>query len=323
MKTEILHGNAPQALARAVSLLKSGQIIAFPTETVYGLGADARNPEAVAQIFEAKGRPATNPLIVHCLDLAMAQSCVQNWNHDCDALAQEFWPGALTIILKRAENIPSIVAAGGPTLAIRVPAHLVARGLLAHFQGPIAAPSANRSTQISPTCADHVQKSLDGRIPLILNGGPCKVGLESTVLDMSNDEPCILRLGGISQEAIEECLRRPVGTRNFDEQGPKSPGMMRRHYAPNKPVHLFETMADLPKAKVAVIYRDESLSLDPREYLGRGLPNEAQGYGRELYNALHWADDQDVEAIYIQTPPLGKPWDTVRDRLSRSVTSPT
>jgi L-threonylcarbamoyladenylate synthase len=317
MKTEILHGNSPRAMAAAVSILNSGGAIAFPTETVYGLGADARNPKAVAEIFAIKGRPANNPLIVHCLDRGMAQACVQGWNAVCDRLADQFWPGPLTLILPRSDVIPSIVAAGGRTLAVRVPSHIVARALLAHYDGPIAAPSANRSTQISPTCANHVFKSLSGKIPLILDGGPCTVGLESTVLDLSTDKPCILRRGAISQKQIEDCLGQGIDTKSFDEHAPRSPGMMRKHYAPTKPVHLFKRDEALPDAKIAVIFRGDLHDADRDLKLCRTLPDEARGYAQGLYDALHWADDQDVEAIYVQAPPYGKPWEAIFDRLSR------
>jgi len=319
MKTELMRGNTPRAMAEAIKILESGGILAFPTETVYGLAADAKNPDAVAKVFAAKGRPANNPLIVHCLDLKMARDCVKGWNSSYDRLAEAFWPGPLTLVLEKADDIPDIVTAGGKTVAVRVPSHVVARALLAHYERPLAAPSANRSTQISPTRAEHVQKSLDGEIPLILDGGACTVGLESTVLDLTADQACILRLGTITKEQIEETLGQVVSQKGFDEQKPRSPGMMRRHYAPSKPVYLFDALSELPNTKIAVLRRYDATPDPTHDHSTRTLPNEPSDYARELYDALHWADAQAVKAIYVENPPAGKPWDAVRDRLSRTL----
>ena len=323
METEILQGNSPKALKRAVAYLMEGTPIAFPTETVYGLGADAKNPAAISRIFSVKGRPSNNPLIVHCLDQAMAQSCVEGWDERCEKLARQFWPGPLTLILKRHSSIPSTVAGGGETLAVRVPAHIVARALLAHFEAPIAAPSANLSTRVSPTSAKHVLKTLEGKIPLILDGGPCQVGLESTVLDMTSDEPTILRLGDISAEVISKCLGLTVQTRSFDEQTPKSPGMMRRHYAPKTPIRFCRSPAELPKSNFALLYFDSNWDAENRNNPSLRLPDDPKGYGRELYRALHWADEQNQSEIIIQETPDNQGWAAIRDRLSRSVSDPT
>ena len=324
MKTAVMRGNTPRALAEAVRILKAGGIVAFPSETVYGLAADAKNSEAVAKIFTAKGRPANNPLIVHCYDQSAAQDCVKGWNARCDALAQAFWPGPLTLVLAKADDIPDIVTAGGTTVAVRVPSHITARALLAHYTKPLAAPSANRSNEISPSCAEHVLKSLAGRIPLILDGGPCTVGLESTVLDLSSPNPRILRQGAISQSQIETVLGHSVGIKNFDPQNPRSPGMMRRHYAPSKPVHLFDTVDDVldddvPDGKIVLITFGEFLAKISDKICYRALPDDPTAAARQLYEALHWADEQDAETIYIQKPPLGQPWDAIRDRLSRTL----
>lgn len=321
MKTAVMHGNTPRALAEAVRILKAGGILAFPSETVYGLAADAKNSEAVAKVFAAKGRPANNPLIVHCYDQSAAQDCVKGWNARCDAVAQAFWPGPLTLVLAKADDIPDIVTAGGTTVAVRVPSHITARALLARYKKPLAAPSANRSNEISPSCAEHVLKSLEGRIPLILDGGPCTVGLESTVLDLSSSNPRILRQGAISQSQIEAVLGHSVGLTNFDPQNPRSPGMMQRHYAPSKPVHLFDTVDDVlegvPNGKIVLITFGESLAKISDKVRYRALPDEPTAAARQLYKALHWAEEQDAEIIYIQKPNRGEPWDAIRDRLSR------
>lgn len=323
METEILQGNSPKALKRAVQFLSEGTPIAFPTETVYGLGADAKNPDAISKVFAVKGRPANNPLIVHCLDQAMAQSCVVGWDKRCEALANKFWPGPLTLILGRDPSVPPRVAGGGETLAVRVPAHVVARALLAHYEAPIAAPSANLSTRVSPTSAEHVLKSLKGRIPLILDGGPCQVGLESTVLDMTSEKPTILRLGDVSAEAISECLGLDVAHKSFDEQSPKSPGMMRRHYAPKTPIQFCQSYAGLPESDFALIYFEQNWCRDLGNTPQLKLPDDPKGYGKELYRALHWADEQGQSKIIIQEIPKDKAWDAVRDRLSRSVSDPS
>jgi len=323
METEILQGNSPIAVERAVAFLKEGTPIAFPTETVYGLGADAKNPAAISKIFSVKGRPSNNPLIVHCLDQAMAQSCVAGWDERCESLARKFWPGPLTLILQRHSSIPPTVAGGGDTLAVRVPAHIVARALLAHFEAPIAAPSANLSTRVSPTSAKHVLKTLEGKIPLILDGGPCQVGLESTVLDMTSKEPTILRLGDISEEMIAECLGLRVHIRSFDEQAPKSPGMMRRHYAPKTPIRFCQKPSELPKSNFALIFFDPNWATKHGTNPSIRLPDEPKGYGKELYRALHWADEQNQSQIIIQETPKNKAWAAIRDRLSRSVSDPT
>ncbi|MEE2900776.1 MAG: L-threonylcarbamoyladenylate synthase [Myxococcota bacterium] len=323
METEILQGNSPKALKRAVAYLAEGTPIAFPTETVYGLGADAKNPAAISRIFSIKGRPANNPLIVHCLDQAMAQSCVLGWDERCESLARQFWPGPLTLILNRHSSDPPTVAGGGETLAVRVPAHIVARALLAHFEAPIAAPSANLSTRVSPTSAKHVLKTLEGKIPLILDGGPCQVGLETTVLDMTSDQPTILRLGDVSEEMISQCLGLTVQTRSFDEQAPKSPGMMRRHYAPKTPIRFCRRPDELPKADFALLYFEPNWDAKKGINPSLRLPDDPKGYGRELYRALHWADEQNQSEIIIQETPDNKGWAAVRDRLSRSVSDPT
>ncbi len=235
-QTEIL---APDdaGFARAAELLTAGAQVAFPTETVYGLGADARNGTAVAGIYAAKGRPAFNPLIVHLAEAAQAQTFVQ-WTDAAEALAGAFWPGALTLVLplKDGHGLSSLVTAGLQTVGLRVPDHASARRLLATFGGPVAAPSANPSGRISPTRADHVSAGLEGRIAAVLDGGPCPVGLESTIIGLAGPDPVLLRAGGIPAEAIEAALGRPLVPPT--DSAINAPGQMVSQYAPRAPITL-------------------------------------------------------------------------------------
>ncbi len=224
-------------LREAAGILRAGGLVAFATETVYGLGADATNPAAVARIFEAKGRPATNPLIVHVPHRILARRCVADWPEHAEILAKRFWPGPLTLVLPRSELIPDIVTAGHQTVGVRVPQTTVARRLIARARCPIAAPSANRSSGISPTLARHVAADLGDRVDLILDSGQTTVGLESTVLDLTTREPRILRPGPITAEAMEHVLggvrvREAIGNSAAPDRPLTSPGQMAVHYAP-------------------------------------------------------------------------------------------
>ena len=232
------------SIADAARLIREGELVAFPTETVYGLGGDATNERAVAKIFEAKGRPQFNPLISHVLDAGEARRLVQ-WNETADRLAARFWPGPLTLVLPRTKDSPIalLATAGLDTAAIRAPAHPMAQALIRAADRPIAAPSANRSGAVSPTRAEHVAESLGDRVKLILDGGPCEVGLESTVLDLTTSTPTLLRPGGATREAIE-ALIGPVALSAALPNGDsarKSPGQLASHYAPSRPVRLNAT----------------------------------------------------------------------------------
>ena len=232
------------AIADAARLIRAGELVAFPTETVYGLGGDATNERAVAKIFEAKGRPQFNPLISHVLDTDEAARLVQ-WNEIAGKLAARFWPGPLTLVLPRAKNSPIalLATAGLDTAAIRAPAHPMAQALIRAAGRPIAAPSANRSGAVSPTRAEHVAESLGARVKLILDGGPCEVGLESTVLDLTTATPTLLRPGGATREAIEAVIG-PIALSDALPSGDaarKSPGQLDSHYAPGRPVRLNAT----------------------------------------------------------------------------------
>ncbi|MCC7386113.1 MAG: threonylcarbamoyl-AMP synthase [Deltaproteobacteria bacterium] len=322
-RARIARGDDPAAIAEAVALLRAGQLVAFPTETVYGLGADALSAEAVERIYVAKGRPATNPIIVHVEDARAARDLVEGWDARAEQLALRFWPGPLTLVLRRRPMVPAIVAAGGETLAVRAPAHPVARALLHAFEGPLAAPSANRSSAISATRAQDVLDELGEVIPLILDGGPCEVGLESTVLDLSRARPTLLRPGVITPSALEAALGEAIAERSTDEQGPlRSPGLLERHYAPSKPL-IIATAAEIERAapeRVAILAWSPLRVAEPTPL--RALPADPAAYARALYAALRWADRQAVEAIWVERPPAGEPWRAVHDRLARASVRP-
>jgi L-threonylcarbamoyladenylate synthase len=251
IRTEIIEVNAkypePTVIERAAKLLHAGELVVFPTETVYGLGADAFQPAALERIYAAKGRPFSDPLIVHIADEHELELLTTTIPTEAKRLAQEFWPGPLTLILPRGPRVPHLVTAGLETVAIRMPRHPVALALISALGSPIAAPSANRFMHISPTAAHHVFTDLSGKVPLILDSGPCEIGVESTVLDLCSDEPRILRPGGISLEALRTILpdvQPPMQRNKVDEVeeilAKKAPGQLLTHYAPNVPLLLFD-----------------------------------------------------------------------------------
>jgi len=293
-------------IARAVEILRRGGIVAFPTETVYGLGADATNPAAVQRVFEVKGRPSTNPLICHVASESVARRYAENFPPAALRLAQSFWPGALSIVVPKAQAIVPAVTAGLNTVALRVPNHPLAIELLRALDGALAGPSANRSTHVSPTTARHVSDELGDAVDLILDGGPCAVGIESTVLDISTDEPTILRPGGISRAQIEAVIG-PVQIRQVVTVGStptKSPGQHEKHYAPTTPAFRFDPRGrpDLDLTNAAIV----ELTLDP------------QAYARNLYARLRLLDSQNLSAIYVELPPDLPEWAAVRDRVLRA-----
>ena len=328
---------ATSGLFEAAELIQRGELVAFATETVYGLGADATNPDAVAKIYAAKGRPGGNPLIVHVPDIAAARACVAAFPAAAEKLAAAFWPGPLTLVLPRAAHIAPAVSAGRSTVAVRCPAHPVAQSLLRAVDRPIAAPSANRSGFTSPTTAQHVYAELAGRVALILDGGPCAVGLESTVLDLTTTPPTILRPGAITREMLEPIIG-PVavfaGHVNLQDAA-ASPGMHDRHYAPRTPAFRFEAGdfaavkqsaqkmlaaggLDARRANCVLLTHDPAIAL-PAPHETMLLPADAARYARTLYDSLRTADDRNAAAIYILTPPTGDGlWAAIHDRLTRA-----
>lgn len=312
-------------IEQALAELKRGGLVAFPTETVYGLGADARNASAVARIFAAKGRPPTNPVIVHVSGVAMAKVYAHRWPDTARLLAQRYWPGPLTLVVPKSAEIPDIVTAGRPAVGLRMPAHPLAWELIHRFDGPIAAPSANRSTHVSPTTADHVREELGDAVPVILDGGPCTVGIESTVLDLSTQTPRILRPGGVTQQQIQQVIG-PVELFHgaIDPAHPAaSPGQQAIHYAPTTPAYRFDGPPPIaitdPGGGWLLREGDplvSTLSAVPsRIVILRSDPDQ---YARKLYAALRQLDQQDHNAIYVRMPPDEPRWTAVRDRLVRA-----
>ena len=233
----------PEVIHRAAEVIRAGGLVAFPTETVYGLGANALDSAAVARIFEAKGRPATNPLIVHVSDAPEVLNVASRWPETAAKLADRFWPGPLTLVVPKGEKVPSVVTAGGPTVAVRCPNHAVARALIREAGVPIAAPSANRSTELSPTRAEHVLKGLNGRINMLLDGGHCSGGIESTVVDVTGTIPRVLRPGLVTVSMLEAvCGRVEIGAK--DGGVSRSPGQMAKHYSPRTPLVLCGSPAE-------------------------------------------------------------------------------
>lgn len=306
-------------LQRAGEALRRGELVAFPTETVYGLGANALDDAAVARIFAAKGRPSFNPLIVHVADAAAARELVTAWPEAAARLAAAFWPGPLSLVLPRKDAVAARVSAGLDTVAVRAPAHPVAQALLRAAGVPLAAPSANRFTELSPTRAAHVEAALGDRVAMILDGGACTVGIESTVLDLSGPAPVLLRPGTLSKAELERAIG-PIGEAApvTDAEGPRaSPGMVARHYAPRARLHFFGAGSAIRPAahSGAVLWREDATGRCAEEIL---LPADAAGYARGLYDALHTLDAVGCTDIWIEDVPAGPDWRGVRDRLSRA-----
>ncbi len=319
------------ALDEAAEVLRSGGLVAFPTETVYGLGANALDPDAVQKIYTAKGRPSNNPLIVHIPDIEAAKALTTDWTETAERLAQHFWAGSLTIIVRRSAVVPDIVTGGGDTVGLRVPAHPVALALLRRVGLPLAAPSANRSMHLSPTTAAHVQNGLDGRIAMILDGGAAPGGIESTVVDVSGSVPRLLRPGLISLAELEDMVGHieflpPAQTQALEI--PRSPGMMARHYAPNTPLELVSSK-NLPvriHELVAQNQRHGVLSLSELQQFASNavivvpMPQNSVEYAARLYAVLHDLDVNNINRILVETPPDTAEWLAIRDRLQRAAT---
>jgi len=318
----------PDAIAAAATRIRAGELVAFPTETVYGLGAHALDPRAVGKIFAAKGRPPTNPVIVHVADATAARALASAWPAVADSLAERFWPGPLTLVVPANDTIPASVRAGLPSVGVRVPAHPVALALLRAAAVPIAAPSANRSNQLSPTTAAHVRASLGGAAGMILDGGPTEVGIESTVLDLTGPVPVVLRPGGITREQLEHLLG-PVAlaTASVAEATPRAaPGMMARHYAPRARLAVVSPDA-LSAAASGARPAGERLGLllidapAPAGVPAIRLPGDPAGYASGLYAALHELDER-ADVILVEAPPATPGWEAVCDRLMRAAHSP-
>lgn len=318
------HDPDPRVLDEVAAILRRGGLVAFPTETVYGLGADASKAEAVARIFEAKGRPADNPLIVHVASVMMAKRYASEWPELANRLTEAFWPGPLTLILPKRPVIPDLVTAGLPAVGLRLPANEIARKLIEHADLPIAAPSANLYMSVSPTTAQHVAIGLGERIELILDGGPCAVGIESTVLDLTGEVPVVLRPGGVSLEQIQRIAPEAVlGGGTVEEGARVSPGLARRHYAPKTPVRLLDRAMLLHVARDADQAAIVTLGPAPeglRAAILREMPGDPSRYAAALYATLHQLDEAGVREILIERPPADMDWLAVSDRLQRAAT---
>ncbi len=305
-------------IRRAVEILKRGGLVAFPTETVYGLGADAASAQAAAKLYAVKRRPADHPVIVHVADAEKAFAWAREVPPAARKLAARYWPGPLTLILKRSALAKDFITGGQDTVGLRVPSHPVAQAFLKDFSRGIAAPSANRFGLVSPTTAAHVRDDLGSEVDLVLEGGPSEVGIESTILDLSGEAPVLLRPGHISKEQLEKILGVEVLEKTAAP--PRHPGGMERHYAPRTPAQLVfsheldKTIVEA-KAEVAVLAFSRP---DERVDYWLRMPREPKAYAQRLYAALRELDTAGCERILIEAPPESPEWNAVRDRLKRA-----
>ena len=329
-----------EAVRQAAERLRDGQVVALPTETVYGLAANAFDAQAVARIYAVKGRPAENPLIVHVADLEMARRCVAAWPETAARLARSFWPGPLTLVLPRADTIADIVTAGGSTVAIRSPAHAVMQDVIRACGFPLAAPSANPSNAVSPTTAMHVQRMLGDRLDLIVDGGPSAIGIESTVVDLVAEPPRVLRPGSIHAPAIVAALAVPM-VADGASSGPRaatvstessavarSPGQLGRHYSPRARLVVADWHDDASFESLIARLRvppHDIYVLSHRVTPGRqglagvaAMPHDAAAYGRALYAELHRADESGAGVLVVERLPEGPEWQALNDRLTRA-----
>lgn len=314
-------------IRRAVELLRSGRLVAFPTETVYGLGADASNPEAVRAIFAAKGRPADHPLIVHLPDVALLPEWVAQVPETARRLADAFWPGPMTLILERSERVSGVVTGGQDSVGVRVPNHPVARALLCAFEGAVAAPSANRFGHVSPTTADHVMDEFGDEVAAVVDGGACPVGLESTIVDLTDERPRLLRLGMIPEHSIVAVLGCKLD-RPGDDQGPRASGRLATHYAPSVPLERVQA-AQLRMRIDECVAAGEKIAVlafsEPATPAGRvlwsALPSRPVHYARALYRELRAADAHAPDRILVEMPPDSSGWEAIHDRLRRAAGS--
>jgi L-threonylcarbamoyladenylate synthase len=331
---EILSTHTPaffqKAVCRAAELLRAGEVVALPTETVYGLAANALDEKAVAKIFQIKGRPANNPIIVHVAGVEMAKGCAKNFPVLAEKLSKSFWPGPLTLVLPRAEKIPKIVTADGETVGIRWPSHPFIQAVIRECDFPLAAPSANLSNRISPTNAEHVRAQLAGKISLIVDGGQSQVGIESTVLDLNVTPPGILRPGMIHAES----LAAVCGAVTSDEwqvtskESFRSPGLLRKHYSPKAKLLVlnWQNEADLKSQLVARRLSPATCFIIAHMKIPSGenfadvsvMPHDAEAFARAIYAELHRCDEAGAELIVIETPPESPEWSGIADRLRRA-----
>jgi L-threonylcarbamoyladenylate synthase len=335
---EILSTHTPAlftaAVRRAAELLRAGEVVALPTETVYGLAANAFDANAVAKIYKIKGRPAHNPIIVHVANFELARQCVTEWPDVAALLARSFWPGPLTMVLPRAQIIPDLVAAGGATVGVRWPSHPFMQAVIRECGFPLAAPSANLSNSISPTNAQHVAKQLGDKIPLIVDGGQAQVGIESTVIDLVTQPARVLRPGMIHEEsllaALADCGLR-IGDCGLTGQNAgelRSPGLLKRHYSPKAKliVLTWRDMMDLNFQLSTFNFQRSKTHVIAHTNIPNGadfggisvIPHDAEAFARAIYAELHRCDEAGAELVVVETLPGGAEWRAIADRLTRA-----
>jgi L-threonylcarbamoyladenylate synthase len=331
MTAEILPTHTPQlfqaAVQRAAELLRAGEVVALPTETVYGLAANALDAKAVAKIYEIKGRPAHNPIIVHVASREMARRCVTNWPASAEKLAASFWPGPLTVVLSKAKEIPDLVTAGGSTVGVRWPSHPFIQAVIRECGFPLAAPSANLSNQISPTNAEHVRKQLAHKLPLIVDGGQSQVGIESTVIDLTSQPPAVLRPGMIHEESLVAVTGELMSFRKEGLPGGtlRSPGMLAKHYAPKAKLILLDWQNDA-ELKSRLTRHASRIHVIAHTHIPSGegfasvsvIPHDAEAFARAIYAELHRCDEAGAELIVVETLPDAPAWQAIADRLQRA-----
>ncbi len=331
MNTEILSTHTPAlfsaAVKRAVELLRAGEVVALPTETVYGLAANALDAQAVAKIFQIKGRPANNPIIVHLAGNEMAKLCVENFPPLAEKLSKSFWPGPLTLVLPRAKKIPGNVTAGGETVGIRWPSHPFIQAVIRECGFPLAAPSANLSSQISPTNAEHVRAQLGGKIPLIVDGGQSQVGIESTVLDLTVSPPQILRPGMIHAESLAAVVGNiEHRTSNIQHPNLKSPGLLEKHYSPKAKLLVLNWRDEADLKFQISNFKFQKCFIIAHTQIPSGenfadvsvMPHDAEAFARALYAELHRCDASGAKTIIVEEPPETPEWSGIADRLRRA-----
>ena len=336
IRAEILSTHTPAlfdtAVERAAEMLRRGEVVALPTETVYGLAANALDARAVQKIFAAKGRPAHNPIIVHVSDLSMARRCVGSWPDLAAQLAGAFWPGPLTLVLPRSGDVPDLVTAGGITVGIRWPSHPLMQAVIRACGFPLAAPSANRSNEISPTNADHVARSLSDRIPLIVDGGQSQVGIESTVLDLTVSPPRLLRPGMIHEESLLALTEALDVNKSSSGETLRSPGMLRKHYAPRARLEILPWQNEAQfHQRLDALRQPTGTQLERTFVIAHThipltlpaanisvIPHDAEAFARALYGELHRCDEAGAELIVIEAVPGGAEWKAIADRLERA-----
>ncbi len=318
------------AVQRSAELLHAGELVALPTETVYGLAANALDERAVQKIFQVKGRSVHNPIIVHVASVAMARRCVATWPKLAEKLAAAFWPGPLTLVLPRSKEIPDLVTAGGETVGIRWPRHPFIQAVILACGFPLAAPSANPSNQVSPTTAEHVLKGLGDAIRLIIDGGACQVGIESTVLDLTESPPRLLRPGMISGESLSAVTgEQTIGAGGSDGRDPlRSPGLLLKHYAPKARLvtlnwrdetDLNSQMSNLRvRADKVHIITHTNIPLNQQIADIHVIPHDAEVFGRAIYAELHRCDEAGAELIVVESLPTTVEWQAIADRLKRA-----